>query len=39
MRVLADPVTDAAGNIQFDSTGRPIPNFVPGQSQIQFFRQ
>ncbi|HEY7286671.1 MAG TPA: TonB-dependent receptor [Vicinamibacterales bacterium] len=34
---LSDFVTDAAGNPVFDSTGRPIPNFVPGQSLIQFF--
>ena len=34
---LADPVTDAAGNVSFDSSGRPIPNFVPGESLLQFF--
>jgi carboxypeptidase family protein/TonB-dependent receptor-like protein len=34
---LADPVTDAAGNPVFDSTGRVVPNFVPGESLIQFF--
>jgi Carboxypeptidase regulatory-like domain len=34
---LADPVTDAAGNIIFDASGKPIPNFVPGESLIQYF--
>ena len=34
---LADPVTDAAGNTLFDASGRPIPNFVPGESLLQFF--
>jgi hypothetical protein len=34
---LADPITDASGNPAFDSSGRPIPNFVPGESLLQFF--
>jgi outer membrane receptor for ferrienterochelin and colicin len=34
---LADPVTDASGALVYDSTGRPIPNFVPGESQVQYF--
>ena len=34
---LSDFVADAAGNPVLDSTGKPIPMFVPGESLIQFF--
>ncbi|HXI31624.1 MAG TPA: carboxypeptidase regulatory-like domain-containing protein, partial [Vicinamibacterales bacterium] len=34
---LADFVTNAAGAPVLDSTGRPIPQFVPGESLLQFF--
>ena len=34
---LSDFVTDATGAAVFDSTGKPIPMFVPGESLIQFF--
>jgi len=34
---LSDFVTDAAGNPVYDGTGRPIPNFIPGESLLQYF--
>jgi hypothetical protein len=34
---LSDFVTDGSGAPVFDSTGKPIPMFVPGESLIQYF--
>jgi hypothetical protein len=34
---LSDFIADASGKPVLDSSGKPIPNFVPGESLIQFF--